>query len=49
MVLKRKIDPKQLAKGTRIEMREHRIPKRFARKIAGDHLRKHPRYYLRKR
>ena len=41
----RKIDPKQLAKGTRIEMKEHRIPKKFARKIAGDHLRQHPRYY----
>lgn len=40
----KKIDPRYLAIGTRIEM-EHTRDRKVARKIATDHLREHPTYY----
>lgn len=40
----KKIDPRYLAIGTRIEM-EHTKDRTVARKIATDHLREHPTYY----
>jgi hypothetical protein len=42
------IDPKALAIGTRVEKREHRLPKKVATRIARDHLCTNPRYYKKK-
>lgn len=41
---KKKIDPRYLAIGTKIEM-EHTRDRQEARKIATDHLNEHPTYY----
>ena len=39
------ITPKQIKIGTLVEM-EHTNSKKVARKIALDHLKEHPRYYI---
>ncbi len=44
MTLKR-----QLKIGTKVEAREHRVNKRYGRKIAKDHLKEHPKYYTKLR
>jgi hypothetical protein len=41
---KQKFDPKQLAKGVKVEM-EHTDDKELAREIARDHLTEFPNYY----
>jgi hypothetical protein len=40
-----RIDPKQIKKGTEVEM-EHTDDKEIAEKIATDHLKEDPRYYI---
>lgn len=40
-------DPHALATGTRTEIREHGLPRKFAQRVAADHLTEDPRYYTR--
>lgn len=43
------LNQRSLAKGTRVERREHGVPVRWARKIAADHLCENPKFYAKER
>jgi len=39
------ITPEAIARGVKIEGREHRLPAKFTRKLVMDHLKENPMYY----